>query len=214
MSTTLTTAKLLHQAGSPERAQLFREISARLLGPIQLHIAGTDLAQAMAIRPTTPAEVVATPLVAQPQAELALLGAHAVLWPTSWLRALGQSERLAIESLTDWWPERRAILLTHRDALELSCDNPDHEAATVQERLKSLLPEGWTLLTEEQLDDWLSALVQDELELDLFSEKLFAFTNRRRDRVRILVWERSGFVLWMKRLERERFHWRAPTQRW
>ena len=53
----------------------------------------------------------------------------------------------------------------------------------------------------------LSALVQDELELDPFSEKLFAFTNRRRDRVRILVWERSGFVLWMKRLERERFHW-------
>jgi transposase len=53
----------------------------------------------------------------------------------------------------------------------------------------------------------LAALVQDELELDPFSEKLFAFTNRRRDRVRILVWERNGFVLWMKRLERERFHW-------
>ena len=53
----------------------------------------------------------------------------------------------------------------------------------------------------------LAALVQDELALDPFSEQLFAFTNRRRDRVRILVWERSGFVLWMKRLERERFHW-------
>ena len=53
----------------------------------------------------------------------------------------------------------------------------------------------------------LAALVQDELALDPFSEKLFVFTNRRRDRVRILYWERSGFVLWMKRLERERFHW-------
>ncbi len=53
----------------------------------------------------------------------------------------------------------------------------------------------------------LAALVQDELELDPFSEQLFVFCNRRRDRVRILYWERSGFVLWMKRLERERFHW-------
>jgi len=53
----------------------------------------------------------------------------------------------------------------------------------------------------------LAALVQDELALDPFSAQLFAFTNRRRDRARILVWECNGFVLWMKRLERERFHW-------
>jgi transposase len=53
----------------------------------------------------------------------------------------------------------------------------------------------------------LAALVQDELSHDPFSEALFVFTNRRRDRVKILYWEASGFVLWMKRLERERFHW-------
>ena len=53
----------------------------------------------------------------------------------------------------------------------------------------------------------LAALVQDALGLDAFSEQLFCFTNRRHDRVKILYWERSGFVLWMKRLERERFHW-------
>jgi transposase len=53
----------------------------------------------------------------------------------------------------------------------------------------------------------LAALVQEELHLDPFCEALFAFTNRRRDRVKVLYWERSGFVLWMKRLERERFHW-------
>ena len=53
----------------------------------------------------------------------------------------------------------------------------------------------------------LAAIVQDVLRLDPFSEQLFVFTNRRRDRVKVLYWEVSGFVLWMKRLERERFHW-------
>ncbi len=53
----------------------------------------------------------------------------------------------------------------------------------------------------------LAALVQDTLALDPFSEQLYVFTNKRRDRVMCLYWERSGFVLWMKRLERERFYW-------
>ena len=53
----------------------------------------------------------------------------------------------------------------------------------------------------------LAALVADVLALDPFSEHLFVFTNRKRDRVKVLYWERSGFVLWMKRLERERFAW-------
>ncbi len=53
----------------------------------------------------------------------------------------------------------------------------------------------------------LSAMVQDELQLNPFSEQLFVFTNRRRTHCRILYWERSGFVIWTKRLERERFHW-------
>ena len=53
----------------------------------------------------------------------------------------------------------------------------------------------------------LSLVVQEELQLDVFSEQLFCFTNRRRNRVKILVWERSGFVMWQKKLERQRFHW-------
>jgi transposase len=53
----------------------------------------------------------------------------------------------------------------------------------------------------------LAAVVQDELALNPFSEQVFAFTNRRTDRVRLLMWERNGFVLWSKRLERQRFHW-------
>ena len=53
----------------------------------------------------------------------------------------------------------------------------------------------------------LAALVEEVLSLDPFSEQLFIFCNKRRDRVRILYWERNGFCLWMKRLEQERFKW-------
>ena len=53
----------------------------------------------------------------------------------------------------------------------------------------------------------LSVLVEDELELDPFSAHLFAFCNRRRDHVKLLLWERNGFVLWQKKLEKNRFPW-------
>ena len=53
----------------------------------------------------------------------------------------------------------------------------------------------------------LAALVEDTLQEDPFSEQLYVFCNRRRDRVRILYWERNGFCLWQKRLEKARFHW-------
>jgi transposase len=53
----------------------------------------------------------------------------------------------------------------------------------------------------------LSVLVQEELEFDPFSSHLFAFCNRRRDHVKLLLWERNGFVLWQKKLERNQFPW-------
>jgi len=53
----------------------------------------------------------------------------------------------------------------------------------------------------------LALLVEEALEEDPFSEHLFVFCNRRRDRIRILYWERNGFCLWQKRLEKARFHW-------
>jgi len=53
----------------------------------------------------------------------------------------------------------------------------------------------------------LSILVEQSLELDPFSRALFVFCNRKRDKIKLLYWERTGFVLWYKRLEKNRFAW-------
>ena len=53
----------------------------------------------------------------------------------------------------------------------------------------------------------LSILVEGELESNLFTGDLFAFCNRGRTIVKILYWDRSGFCLWQKRLEKSKFIW-------
>jgi transposase len=52
--------------------------------------------------------------------------------------------------------------------------------------------------------DGLSAVVSG-LTLDPLSGHLFVFINKRRDRVRILYWDRDGLAVWAKRLERRTF---------
>ena len=55
--------------------------------------------------------------------------------------------------------------------------------------------------------DGLAALTRNVLEQDPTSGHLFVFCNRRRDRIKILYWEGSGFWLLHKRLERGTFAW-------
>jgi len=53
----------------------------------------------------------------------------------------------------------------------------------------------------------LAALVEQSLGRDPFAAALYVFSNRRRDRVKILCWETNGFWLLLKRLEADRFVW-------
>lgn len=53
----------------------------------------------------------------------------------------------------------------------------------------------------------LSILVESTLSLDPFSGHLFVFCNRRRTMLKILYWDRNGFALFQKRLEKDRFCW-------
>jgi hypothetical protein len=53
----------------------------------------------------------------------------------------------------------------------------------------------------------LSAVVESELGLRPFSGALFVFMSRRKDRLKILYWDQTGFALWYKRLEEAKFPW-------
>lgn len=53
----------------------------------------------------------------------------------------------------------------------------------------------------------LANLVQQALGLDPFERCAYVFSNRQRNRVKILCWDRNGFWLHLKRLEQDRFIW-------
>lgn len=53
----------------------------------------------------------------------------------------------------------------------------------------------------------LSVLVSDAMGANPFGPTLFAFVNKGRDTIRLLYWDRTGFGLWTKRLEKELFKW-------
>lgn len=60
--------------------------------------------------------------------------------------------------------------------------------------------------------DGLAAIIQNQFKLDLFSDSLFLFCGRRRDRLKALLWEGDGFVLLYKRLETGHFNWPRNEQ--
>jgi transposase len=53
----------------------------------------------------------------------------------------------------------------------------------------------------------LSIIAQEEMKLDPFSGSLFLFCGKSKRLLKILYWDKNGFCLWQKRLEKHRFPW-------
>ena len=53
----------------------------------------------------------------------------------------------------------------------------------------------------------LSLIVQNKLKLNPFYGSLFIFCDKSKEKVKILYWDRNGFWLFYKRLEKQKFQW-------
>ena len=60
----------------------------------------------------------------------------------------------------------------------------------------------------------LSGLVKPRFDVDLFSGHLFVFCNRKRDHVKILIWDTDGLAIWSKRLESGTFEQLESERQW
>lgn len=58
----------------------------------------------------------------------------------------------------------------------------------------------------------LAALIESDTDLPLGSGALFLFTNKQRDKIKVLYWDKTGFALWYKRLEKAKYKWPSKEQ--
>lgn len=53
----------------------------------------------------------------------------------------------------------------------------------------------------------LLVIIENELTLSPFSEALFIFCNKKQDKLKIVYWDKTGFAMWYKVLQKHRFKW-------
>ncbi|MBN2435872.1 MAG: IS66 family insertion sequence element accessory protein TnpB [Spirochaetes bacterium] len=53
----------------------------------------------------------------------------------------------------------------------------------------------------------LTIITEEEMKKDPLSGHLFMFCSRNRKLLKVVYWDRNGFCLWMKRLEKHHFPW-------
>jgi len=58
--------------------------------------------------------------------------------------------------------------------------------------------------------DGLARITREAIIEDPLSGYLIVFAKRKRDRIKILYWNRDGYAIWMKRLERGTYRWPSP----
>jgi transposase len=58
----------------------------------------------------------------------------------------------------------------------------------------------------------LVTLVEQSMQLDPFARAVYVFRNRQANRLKLLLWERNGFWLMIRRLEADRFAWPRRQQ--
>jgi len=59
----------------------------------------------------------------------------------------------------------------------------------------------------------LSAVVEQLFPGELLSGAFFIFLNRRKDHMKVLVWDNDGFIIWFKQLEKGTFSWKWDDTR-
>jgi len=58
----------------------------------------------------------------------------------------------------------------------------------------------------------LSVLIEAELGVDPFAPCVYGFVNRAKNRVKLLYWDKNGYCMFLKRLEKHRFVWPSSLE--
>ena len=58
----------------------------------------------------------------------------------------------------------------------------------------------------------LAVIVQNDMKLQPFSKSLFLFCSRTKKQIKILYWDKNGFCLWQKKLEKQCFPWPGNSE--